>query len=179
MTDFVTLTDLKAALDVTDSTRDAVLTAANSAATAMIIDFCNRDPRAADFVERADGRGSATILVNQYPINSVASVTIDGTAVPSDQIDYDENLIWLKCRIPRGRRNVTVSYNAGLNPLPAAFTQAALYTARAILTARKIDLNASGESWADVTSQSWATAPGTVPVSAQVLLAPYVRRFAV
>ncbi len=180
MADFVTLDDLKAALGVVDTSLDTELSTAINASTDMILDFLNRDPRATDYVERVDGRGSCELLVNQYPITAVYSVAIDGQPpLTPDQIDYDDLFIWMIPRrpFPRGRKNVTVVYNAGLDPLPGTLQRAAIYTVRALLTSKKVDLNSTGESWAGVTSQTWNPGgPGVVPVAAQTLLRNYQRR---
>lgn len=207
MADFIGLAALKLALDVTDTSADAQLAMLNGAATSLMIDWMNRDPRADDFKERANGLGSGKLLVNQYPIIAVASIAITRAGFRSDtragfgsdkpaafgqtlqpellvpsQWDFDDNLIWRTDGggFPRGSRNVTVAYTAGLDPVPKSLALAATYTVRALLTARKVDLNSSGESWAGVSSQTWsAGGPGTVPVAAQTILGNYARRWSV
>lgn len=184
MADFATLAALKAALDITDTSRDALLGVLNGAATQMLIDQMERDPRVDDFIERTNGLGTERLLVREYPILQVASVRIDGVPgsdpwpVPKGYFDWDDYSIWRKDgqNFPRGRRNVTVAYTAGLDPLPKTLSLAAVYTVRALITSRKVDLNASGESWQGVNSATWsAEGPGTVPQSALTLIQRYKR----
>ncbi|MGI4793755.1 MAG: hypothetical protein ACRYG8_06640, partial [Janthinobacterium lividum] len=129
MADLLSLTDLKAALEISDTSRDAMLSGVASAATDMIVDWLDRDPRKTDYVERAHGLGGRLLLVNQFPIVSVASISFSGQPpISADQIDFDDVSIWLKTGsyFPRGRRNVTVTYTAGLDPLPSSIKQAAI-----------------------------------------------------
>ena len=188
MADFATLAALKAALDITDNSRDAMLSVLNGSATQMLIDAMERDPRVDDFVEKASGLGTNTLLVNQYPILDVASIKIDGPPgsdpwpVPKGYFDWDSYSIWRKDggTFARGRRNVTVSYSAGLDPLPKTLSLAAIYTVRALITSRKVDLNASGESWQGVNSAAWsAQGPGTVPQAALTLIERFTRTISV
>lgn len=180
MADFATLADIKLALGVTDSSQDAALTGLNQTVTAMILDYLNRDPRPADYTERANGLGTSDLLVRQFPITDVSSIVVrcGDTDIPltPDQWDFDDDKIW-RTRgeiFPKGRRNVAVSYSAGLDPMPRSFKLAAIYTARAITSAAGVDLNSSGKSWAGVSSQAWnAQGPGTLPTAAITLIRQY------
>lgn len=183
MADFATLTALKAALDVTDSSRDALLTVLNGAATQMLIDEMERDPRVDDFDEATNGLGSSIILVNQYPIQEVSRVTVNlgggnKTVLAKGTFEWDDYRIWRTdgSSFPRATRNVRVAYSAGLDPVPKTLGLAAIYTVRALLTARKIDLNATGENVIGVNSSSWnPQGPGTVPTAALTLIQRFKR----
>ncbi len=185
MADFATLAALKAALDVTDTSKDVLLAGLNGAATQMLIDEMERDPRVDDFNERANGLGTRTILVRQYPILSVASVRFTGGSVGLDAapvspsyVEWDDYSIWRTDGLvfPRGTRNIAVIYSAGLDPMPKTLSLAAIYTVRALLTARKVDLNATGENLIGISSSTWGSqGPGTVPTSALSLIERYKR----
>lgn len=184
MADFITLAALKRSLDVSDSASDATLADANAAATAMLIEYLGRDPRADDYTSKVDGLGTAILVLPQYPIQQVSQVLVKTAGgqppldVPIGRIDWDDYTIWRDdgLMFPPGRRNVTVTYTAGLDPAPRTLALAASYTVRAILTARGVDLNATGESWSGVSSSTWNDiGPGTVPKSARDLVKSLVR----
>lgn len=184
MAEFASIRDLKSALEIdqADVSRDTQLASMSSVASALLIDFMNRDPRLDEFVETVDGRGTTDLWVSQYPIIEVAEISLLGPGttelLSADSFSWSENLIFTRGRLlPRGRGNVRVVYSAGLDPLPKTLSLAAIYTVRALITAAKLDLNATGESWAGVSSTAWdASGPGVVPVAARTILQNYVRR---
>lgn len=181
MADFASLIEVKAALDVTDTSADVALSLVNKAATQLLIDYMNRDPRLDTFVFVANGLGSADIIVPEYPIIQVFEVRLIypvDTLIDPSLVAWSDNLIFLRNTIvPRVRNNVRVVYSAGLDPLPKTLSLAAIYTVRALLASRKVDLNSTGESWQGVSSQTWTgNGPGVVPIAAQTLLQNFVRR---
>lgn len=183
MADFALLSDVKTALGITDTSQDTTLTAMLQASTQMILDWLDCDPRSDDYSERLNGMGTHELIPTYSPVSAVASVVITYPSGSTDTldlstIDFDDNIIWRKDRrtFPVGRRNVTVGYSAGYDPMPKSFKQAALYTVRALYSSSDTDMNSTGESWAGVNSATWnAGGAGVLPVSARTLLQSYRR----
>jgi hypothetical protein len=126
-----------------------------------------------------NGKGGAALPLNEFPIVSVESVTIDGrtggTPMATTSYTWDDNLIYhLHGIFPLAIRNVTVVYIAGIDPRPEPITLAAKYTCKAMWDARLTDMNSTGESWSDVGGSSfWPSGPGAVPPQAVSLLTLY------
>lgn len=99
-------------------------------------------------------------------------------------IGFDDRVISRTngARFPRGQRNITLVYTSGyaLTPtsglanMPAAITQAVLYTAKGIYTTLGKEMNATSENYSGVMSQAFANGgPGGLPPGAAMLLKPY------
>lgn len=102
-------------ISAADETKDVALARLIAATSAAILDEIGRDVAiAADLVETYDADGRAAIHVRNPPINSVASVVVDGVDVVS-LITFDDARIRLLdgSRLPAGIGNVVVSYNGG------------------------------------------------------------------
>lgn len=169
---------LGAANPVDADTLALVVDAANQA----VIDTLLWDPSSQDYAETYDGLGGAALVLRQAPVTAVASVMLTppgGPAVPLDPSAYvfdDNQVIWLQGRFARGPRNVRVAYTAGWDPLPSTIKQACFYVLKAMLVTPGLDANATGESYAGVSSASWQPqGPGAVPNQARALLARYMR----
>jgi hypothetical protein len=80
--DFVSLADLKAWLDLASGDDDALLgrlITQVSRATLAFLDRANILPTR--FVETRDGRNDTEIVLRQWPVTSVATLSIDGAAI--------------------------------------------------------------------------------------------------
>lgn len=150
--DLVRLTAAKAWLGVATSDDDALLASLISQISRAIYNSINRSfvlPR--DVVESYDGHGRDALQLRNWPVGSIASVTIDGLAVPQapgpapaagfvleasdDEPPGAMQQIFLRggYRFHKGRQNVVVAYRAGYEilgetrsvPLIAPFTLSA------------------------------------------------------
>jgi hypothetical protein len=181
MAAFLSLADAKRWLDIdpAEDSRDDILQALIDAATDSAIQVMQRDPTSQSRDVVVSGFGGPTLPMNHYPIQSVESVTIcpETGALPLDPATYtfDDNVIILRRGgFPLGRRNIGVSFTAGEPVFPPSITLAMRYTVKAMWDARKIDMNATGESFEGVGSSSfWPTGPGSVPPQAVALLMPF------
>lgn len=113
-----TLSEIKAELGITDAADDALLTNLAKGLQGRFEDLCNRRfERTASITEKHTG-GIRTLYLKTFPVESVALVTIDGTAL--DSTNYTVSLergrlyygsgsaLW-----PNGIDNITVVYTAG------------------------------------------------------------------
>lgn len=132
--DLCTLEDVKAWLNLVDNDEeDALLERLISAESARCGQFMNRPSvLAQDFVLTLSGNGQASIFLPHSPINSVSSVSIDGSAVSasvgrSAGFFFGRQSISLIGRsFTRGANNVTVAFNSGFETAPADISQACI-----------------------------------------------------
>ena len=156
-----------------------------SAASTMVIKYCNRDFNSTVYTEEEyDGEGTSVLLLNQFPIitlTSVITVLDDGTEdtclgaqfrIDSDlgeirpTPDCDCTYSWFLA----GYRNIKVTYTAGYATVPAdvqeATAQEVAYLFANASTAANVDSWKLGDA---------AVAYNTTTAATQ-LLAPVVRQ---
>jgi hypothetical protein len=181
-----TLAALKSALGIApaDTSRDAELETRIKAASTRIETYCARTfKRVVGKVEKLAGYGTPTLLPSLTPVESIASVTIDGSAVDVAELDIEDGVIvrWQNACFPRSgfsqggidpdiragfeQKKITLTYtggyvlpNDGAAVAPALDTPADLQEACAVLAAdmdRRLtrDGNVSAESTGDASIQ--------------------------
>lgn len=127
--DLVTLVDALARVGLQQDEGDAVarLVAATSAQIARWLGY---DPTSRTYARRFHGRGRTALLLPDRPVTAVASVTVDGVAVPAGPTGFvlDERGVYLAGggRFARGAMNVAITYTAGFDPVPADLQAACL-----------------------------------------------------
>lgn len=139
MADLATLENVKAWL-ATDggpfpATDDALLSRLITAVSGAIETFLNRTINSASYSWAGSGTGSTRLLLPNYPVTAVASLTINGVAVQASAgygqsgYAFDElGLFMVGGVFPRGARNVSVAYTAGYAATPADLEQACIAT---------------------------------------------------
>lgn len=132
MSDLCALADVKAFLGITTSANDAVLSKLITNVSAAIESFCNRTFASASYTENRNGLGGNRLFLANGPVSAVASVAVDGQAIPAavgtgDGFLFDETTVYLRgyC-FNRGVQNVAVSYTAGFAAVPADVAQACI-----------------------------------------------------
>jgi len=132
MGDLTTLANVKAWLSLTETTDDALLAALISAVSNYIQTWLNRTIIEAPYSEARNGiAGGDTLVLANYPVQSVSSLTIDGQIIPQSP-DYVASGYWsddiavylVGYRMTRGRGNVRLSYTAGYSSVPLELAQA-------------------------------------------------------
>jgi hypothetical protein len=137
--DLTTLATVKAWLPgstgggIAYATDDALLGRLITAASSFVQSWLNRTVALAPYVEIRDGRGAARMSLANYPVVSVASVTIDGISIPaapdsqgSGYTVSDEAVFLTDYSFTRGMRNVVVAYTAGYATPPPEIEQAVI-----------------------------------------------------
>lgn len=117
----LSLVDYKTYTGSTSVGSDDVLNQLLTATVGAVGDYCNRDFVLSTRVEYRDGNDTSRMMLANYPIVSVASVTIDGRDVPRSVgggVGYDfttgGRIVWMKgYSFTRGIRNVVITLNAG------------------------------------------------------------------
>jgi hypothetical protein len=81
----------------------------------------------AGYTDTKDGNGLGIVYLDQRPILTVASVSIDGVPVALGDFSFTEDAVrLLSGTFTPGIANVLVSYTAGLNATPADVMQAVI-----------------------------------------------------
>lgn len=140
--DLCTLADVKTWIGVATNDADAKLSPLIPQASAAILAELNRGGLlTTTYTERRDGTGGDELVLKNWPVLSVASVTIDGTVIPEslDGIQAGwmlddagpappgryQSIVLVSYRFTRARRNVVVVYTAGYGVVAEPQTVAA------------------------------------------------------
>lgn len=131
--DLTTLAHVKAWLAITSDTNDALLLRMIRSASAMALNYTQRTSIALmQYDDVYDGNGNNFMLLRQYPVSEVLSMSFNGTAVQqaagngvdsqfingyvlesSKSFESQQRVTLFGWRFPRGRSLVSVSYKAG------------------------------------------------------------------
>ncbi len=129
-----TLSDLEAYLALPAGNGDeALLTQLILRASALFESLTGRAFTPTSYTESYDGKGSPYLALNQTPVSSVLSVTLDGQPmqpaafqVPGYTLRQDALVLTGGLVFTRDLQNVSVSYIAGLNTIPNDIQMAVL-----------------------------------------------------
>jgi hypothetical protein len=133
------LASVKSLIGKTDANSDAVFAQIIAAASTALGNYCNLNFDEHEFIEDRDGNGAGRMMLANYPIAAIHTVTINGAAVgasnglPSGRgwrARVGSRAVMLDggARFAEGHRNVTITGTAGyggVNPWPADLSYAA------------------------------------------------------
>ena len=130
--DLTTLAAVKAWLGIGASTADdVVLQTLITAASNYLTSVMSLNILSATYNITRDGPGGYALSVKDYPITAVASVTVDGVAIPVSSgpgvVGYrftEDQIILEGYRFCRGHGNVSATYTAGNATAPVELAQA-------------------------------------------------------
>src|SRR5574337_306541 len=119
------LANVKQYLAIANTADDGILARLIPAASTMIQDVLGRVFASTWFDEIYDGNNSAKLIVVNYPVTAVSSVTIDGDVIPVSTgvkvNGYSFNVFSIFLRgyiFTQGLQNVEVNYTAGYTTTP-------------------------------------------------------------
>ncbi|UFW91051.1 hypothetical protein BjapCC829_21935 [Bradyrhizobium barranii] len=142
--DLVTLASVKAWLNITSANDDGPLGSVITQCSLKIINHINRNwllPRT--YTEVLNGNGKQAIMLRNYPVTAVLSVTVDGVSIPAGSWQSNGYMFQPPDDTPpgsrqtlqlrgscfnKGQQNVTVVYVAGYQVSAEAVTVAAAVT---------------------------------------------------
>ena len=131
--DLCLLADLKAWLNISGISDDAMLQNLITRVSVTMQNWMNRTIPSAIYTETRDGNGSDTLVMPNMPITDVASVTVGGTAIPESPDGVQPGFVFgewavylIGYRFSTGRRNVQIVYTAGFASTPSDLAQACL-----------------------------------------------------
>lgn len=125
MSEFCTVSQVKAFLGITANTDDALLLQLIEAQSTFIESWCSRSFISQFYIERFSGNGRAEKSLQFYPVQSVQSVMI-GLMVLDEVESMLENgfvlngnqVILTKSVFQQGFMNCVIEYNAGYDYIP-------------------------------------------------------------
>jgi hypothetical protein len=129
--DLSTLANVKQWLNVTGSVDDALLARLLTSVSNFIQSWLNRTIAATVYTETLDGVGGQYLMLPNYPVTAVASLSINGTAlaasasVSAPGYFFDDYGVHLRgYTFPRLPGCVDITYTAGLPSIPVEIEQA-------------------------------------------------------
>ena len=131
MVDLTTLAAVKTYAGVQGTTDDALIGSLITAYSAWVRSWLSRDLLRTTYTVRLSGAGGASIQLPQYPIRSIASLSVNGVAIAAQPswgasgYYFDSTRLYLEgFSFSRGNGNVLVTFDAGLDVVPADLAQA-------------------------------------------------------
>lgn len=108
-------------IPLSNTTKDAIIDQIIPGVSGFIEAQTNRKFGVEEYTEIRDGEGFDEMVLRQYPIVDVISLTINGSAVDLDQeeedesfiLDREEGSIYREAGFSAGRKNIKVVYTAG------------------------------------------------------------------
>lgn len=129
--DLATVEQVKGYLGINSVADDALLTRLVGSASGYIQAWLNRSFGVEQYTDRVNGTGGDNLQFKNYPVTAVASVVIDGQTIPESTTPFAPGYVWDERGISlrgyafgRGKLNVSVTYTAGFDIVPAEITQA-------------------------------------------------------
>lgn len=169
----VSLEDVKTFLGIAedDTSQDNRLAPVVDAFCVYIPTYLGRILEETEFEDELyDGTGLPTLVLKNYPITEITSITVNGDDFP--EVTYEERMssiigyyihnanngILMNLSIwPRGRGNILISYKAGYDEIPADIIYATLKTMEHYWALNKRSAGVLGES---LGSYSYSLATG-------------------
>ena len=132
--DLTTLANVKQWVNVTSSTDDSLLTRLITSVSNFIQTWLNRALSSATYTETYDGPIGTRMLVANYPVTAIASLSIDGATIPLSTdvtvagyvLDTYGVILRGNYSFGNGRSNVEITYTAGYSVIPVEIEQAAI-----------------------------------------------------
>jgi hypothetical protein len=124
--DLTTQEAVKLYLGLTSATDDVLIASLVTSASAWVKSYLNRDILENTYSDVLDGTGTPKLMVGQYPVTDVLSLTVDGMAVDLTTIVYRGAMLIRTdgAMFTSGYGNVAVVYKAGYAAIPADIGQA-------------------------------------------------------
>lgn len=173
MADLTTLANVKQYLNLgTNTSADALLGRLISAASSWVRSYLNRDITQQAYTDTLDGTGTQRMIVAQYPVTALTSVTVDGQDVTANVISDGRRLLKLKDGygvFTEGTGNVVVNYTAGYATTPYDIEQAVIE----IVALRFREKDRVGTSTVNTRGESVTFNVTDVPASVRTLLNNY------
>lgn len=173
------LANLKAYLGLTVITDDTLLTNLIERESARIEQLLSRTLASASYTLSVNGTGKDVQMVPNYPITAVASLSIDGAAIPASTgftvagYVFDDTAIYLRggYLFTKGVKNVDIAYTAGYSTIPVDIEQSCIELAAwAYKNRERLGLSSKG-----LAGETTAYVTAAMPKHIEARLNPYKR----
>lgn len=144
-----TLEQFKQYLWITDDDKDTLLQLILDGVNDLVLSYIGRVIEADDYTEIIDGNGQLFFVVENYPINTIDSISkntwtittpvweaLDSNSYSIDSKSWTVNLLF---NLSRGFKNYQVVYNGGYTEIPAWLVLAVLKMASKYWNSRTSD----------------------------------------
>lgn len=174
MAALTSIQSVKVVAGITGSEMDSLVSVMIQRASAAVENFCQRTLLATTHTEIHNGHGGASMLLREWPVKAVSSVSVDGQAIPA-AASFDgagwrlagREVVLAGYRFHAGRGNVVIEYEAGYDTVPDDIEHAVIETVQLALKRRE-HIDVSSKALAGETI-SYITAELT-PSAKQILL---------
>jgi uncharacterized phiE125 gp8 family phage protein len=174
--------DVQAFLSLTAGQDNALLATLCTNASAAVLNFTNRSLLTASHTETRNGQGGDRMPLYEWPVTAVASVSINGTAIPlSTSINqpgyvFDDKTVYLRgYRFTRDVQNVVIAYTAGYADVPVDVNQAVTEIV-AVKYKRRTNIEVSAKT---LNGETISFTQADMPASAKTVLSNYRRIYMV
>jgi hypothetical protein len=179
--DLISLADLKAELEITDDSEDAVLASRITRWSRMFAEYCGRSFAFEEGVETFTfecnevARPSRPLVLSLYPVVDVVSVTVNGSAVEYE-VNAEAGLLYLKAGYWSG--TVEVTYSGGYilpSGAPPGLVEAIISQMRDSRENRDASVQTVAHGDSRVSYFNTTTSVGQVSLEVASFLAPFRR----
>lgn len=160
---------LKIELSYTNDDEPLLIPLINACSTA-IEEYCERKFKEQTYSdEEYDGNGTKYILLRQFPVKTITSVSVDGVLLDASEYKVKKTngtLIRVNSVWPQGDINISVTYTAGLSEVPAPVELACKHY---VMSFFKTDVASFSTTFAD----GFVFRADSMPAQVKTLLQPY------
>jgi hypothetical protein len=157
-----------------------------TAISTQIQQFLSRTIAVASYSKAFNGRGGQMLMLPDYPLVSVSSVSVNGSAIPvrsgaTPGYVFSEKTIYLDppYRFTKGFQNVAVAYRAGYEQVPPDIERACLEWLKIAneAPAANVSMERAGDHEQRFEAQVTKFGRGTIPMPPTIfaMLQPYCR----
>lgn len=165
-----TLAAVKAYLKIDSAVDDTLLTDLINASSNQIEGYCKRKFTEQTYTdEEYDGNGMKYLYLQNYPVSSIASITVDDISLTSEEFKVkkkDGTVIRINSLWSKGDINVLVTYTAGYTVIPKDLELACKHL---VMSYFKSDV----ASFSTTFSEGFVFRPEALPAQVKALVAPY------
>ena len=175
----MTIDDLKKYLWICDDSQDRLLTILLESANSVVENYIGRTLAKEDYTEVINGNAQREILLSNYPVNSIASVSYNTgthetpiwTALEKTEYTYKSGTwnIFLRTPLTRWFQNYEIKYNAWYDPIPADIKICLLKLASKYYNSRTSD----GIKWETVNGDRLDFDTSDIPNDILIILSSY------
>ncbi len=157
-------------IELTQTSDDSLLEDLINASSNQIEGYCKRKFKEQTYTdEEYDGNGLKYLYLQQYPVKSISSVTVDETTLSTDSYKIKKsngNLIRVKGTWPKGDINILLTYIAGYIEIPSDLELACKHLVKSYF-------NSDIASFSTTFQEGMVFRPEALPAQVKTLVAPY------
>lgn len=177
--DLATIKDVELWLNIKPSNADeSILPRLITSVSAFIKSYIARDVTSRTYTEKYNGAGGSVLLLREYPITAITSLTVNDSVVPfaatsaSYGYVFDDVAIYLHGALfSTGTQNIVVTYTAGYTTVPPELVQACVE----LVALRYRERGRIGEVSKSVQGETISYLQKSMPAAVQVVLNDYMR----